>query len=242
MTVVVVQTDRDDRNLGMHRSEERRHRIRRTVMRHLEYVGADVDMAVEHRLLRLDLGVRPEQDAHPAHGRARDQRRVVRVGVCGVECTGRTEYFEMDRADVEGLPGLRLFERKTVRGERVLHEMHAGHRLEQRPGDDPSDVAAMEHTRHPRHVIEVHVRQDEQRHRVHAEVVQAAVHQHRVRATIHDHGLARTGIENQPVALPDIASHEEPAVGRPRRYDRPNRKLDQDADDERDAEHAAGAR
>lgn len=63
MPVVVVQTDTDEPDPGVHGGEEGGVGVGRAVMRHLQHVGPDVDPRREHRLLRLDLHIARQQQA-----------------------------------------------------------------------------------------------------------------------------------------------------------------------------------
>lgn len=51
----------------MHRSEEGRREVRRTVVGHLQHIGPQVDAGGQQVLLRLDLGVAGQQDGGSTH-------------------------------------------------------------------------------------------------------------------------------------------------------------------------------
>ncbi|HEU5266308.1 MAG TPA: hypothetical protein VFU35_06390, partial [Jatrophihabitans sp.] len=79
MAVVVVQTDADHREPGVHGSQKRRIEVRRSVVRHFQHIRAQLDARIEQRPLRLDFGVARQQDADPTDHRPDDERGVVRV-------------------------------------------------------------------------------------------------------------------------------------------------------------------
>ena len=68
MAVVVVQPDADHRDLGLGRREKRRIGVRRAVVRHLQYLRAQVRSGFHERALRIDLGVTRQQDARAVDG------------------------------------------------------------------------------------------------------------------------------------------------------------------------------
>jgi hypothetical protein len=89
--VVVVQADTDHRDPRVDRGEEGGEGVGRAVVRNLEHVRAQVLTSVEHRLLRLHLGVPREQDALARDVGPQDDRRVVRVRMGSPEARGRAE-------------------------------------------------------------------------------------------------------------------------------------------------------
>lgn len=101
MPVVVVDADADHSDLGVHGGEEVRIEVRRTVVRHLQHVGAQVGAGCDEVLLRLDLGIAGQEDPHAAHLGAEYQRGVVRVRVRAAIRGGRTEYLQVDGPNIE---------------------------------------------------------------------------------------------------------------------------------------------
>jgi hypothetical protein len=100
MAVVVVHADADNREAGVHRSQEVRVGVGRAVVRHLEHVDAQVGPGVEKRLLGLDLGVAREHDPDAVDIGHQHERGVIRVGARAVERGWRTEHLQVDRADL----------------------------------------------------------------------------------------------------------------------------------------------
>jgi hypothetical protein len=64
MAVVVVQTHADDGHGGVHRGQEGRVGVGRSVVRHLQHIGAKISPGVEQRTLGLDLGIAGQHDSH----------------------------------------------------------------------------------------------------------------------------------------------------------------------------------
>jgi hypothetical protein len=101
VAVVVVQPDRDDAQLGVHRCEEPGVGVRAAVVRDLEHIRADIDARVEHRLLFFDLGVTGQQHPHALDGRSQDHRGIVRIRPRAPHRHGRGEYVQVNLADIQ---------------------------------------------------------------------------------------------------------------------------------------------
>jgi hypothetical protein len=140
-----------------------------------------------------------------------------------VECNARAEDVQPDRPDVEPLPLRWRRDPQPTPGEARLHEPHTGQRIQKRPGDDRTDPAAMQNAGDAADVVEVIVREDQERDVRDCEVVQAPVDRHRVRSGIDHDGRMRSGRKHERVALPDVARDEDPVRCRPSRGHRSDR-------------------
>ncbi len=86
------------------------------------------------------------------------------------------------------------------------------------PGDlDLADGPAVEHARQAVDVVGVEVGEHDDRHPTYPETLQAPVDQHGVRPRVDHDGPGSPRVEDQSVALPDVAGDHHPAVGRPAR-------------------------
>ena len=121
----------------------------------------------------------------------------------------------MDTADVECVADRRRRDRGAVLRRLAFHDFGAGHRIGERAHQQPSDPTLVVDPRDPADMVEVEVGQDEQRDLPDAQARQAPVDQHRVRAGVDLDGRARARVEDEPVALPDVAGGEDPAGRRP---------------------------
>lgn len=101
MPVIVVGTDAHHRDLGVHRGEKVRIEIRRTVVRHLQYIRTQVGPDRHQVLLRLDLGITGQQDPNAIHLGTEDERGVVRVRVGAVIRVRRAEDVQPDGSDIQ---------------------------------------------------------------------------------------------------------------------------------------------
>ena len=138
----------------------------------------------------------------------------------------RTEHLESDGPHPQTkADGCRLG-LQVARPQRVGDEGHAGFRLGKWPSDHPAYPAPTQHTGNAANVIHVIMREHEQRDLGDPLIMQAAVDQHRIRTRIDHDCRSRAGWQQQGVALPDVAGHEDLASWRPARSDRPNRNLD----------------
>ncbi len=78
-------------------------------------------------------------------------------------------------------------------------------RIRQRRHQDLRDLPAVQHSRNALHVVGVEMRQDEERHLLDCQRVEAPPHGSRVRARVDDHSGAVTSPQHQRVALADVA-------------------------------------
>ncbi len=198
------------------------------MVRNLEHVGSNVGTGCEQRLLGIDLGVAGQQDVLAVDRRPQDERRVVRVGPGVMERDSRGQHLEVDAAGVELLTYCRRAHSQPAPLQRGLHEVDAGRWFGQRAGQDGGDAPAGEDAGDAADMVEVIVREDQQRDLSDAEVVQAAVDGHGVRPGIDFDRRVRRGGEQESVALADVARDERPVRRRPAGCDRPNRDQDDD--------------
>jgi hypothetical protein len=191
--VVVVEPDADHADRCVHCREEVRIRIGRSVVRHLQHVGAQVGAGGQQRLLGLDLRIAGQQDPHPADLGAQHERRVVRVRVRVVERRCRAEHVEVYGADVEVGPDRRTEHGQVARTGDLRDDLDAVWRIGERTREDARDRASTSSAREPGYVVEVEVGDHEQRDSGDPEVTQAAVDRDRVGPGVDLDGCARTG-------------------------------------------------
>lgn len=87
-------------------------------------------------------------------------------------------------------------------------------------------------------MVGVEVRQDDQGDSIDVQPVEALVHQRRIWACVDDDHRPSPGVEDQPVALADVAHHHQPVVRRP--APRAERSHDRQKQDQHDDEAAPG--
>jgi hypothetical protein len=156
-----------------------------------------------------------------------------------VEGCRRSKHVE-----VHGTDGEMCADRRTEDGQSawpgdLVDDVHACRGIGERADQDARDGAAAHHAEQPGHVVQVEVRDHEQRNLTDAEIAQAAVDGHRVRAGVDLHCRARCGGQQQRVTLPDVTGRKQPPGRRPCRGHRPDRDEDDDRGGGRRAEHQA---
>ena len=215
VAVGVVRADRHQRDPGAGRGQERRVGVGAAVVRDLEDVGAQVDAAGEHACLGGRAQVAGEQDPHAALGHPHDQRQVVGLGGRRRDLRGRRQDLQRRAAHGPDVAGHQhLAPRAGPLGEGVEGGQPVVGRG-QRAGGDRADVAALERTGQPAGVVGVEVGQQDQRQRVDAEPVEAAVDRADLGAGVDEHALPGSGGHDQPVALSHVTGDEDGSGRRP---------------------------
>ncbi len=95
--------------------------------------------------------------------------------------------------------------------------LDAGRRVLEARGLDGADPTPVQHPGDAVDVVGVEVREHQQRDVGDAEPAQAAVDRGRVGPGVHDHAGAAAGVQDERVALADVARDQHPARGRPAR-------------------------
>lgn len=162
-------------------------------MRDLQHIGPQVYAGAEQRVLRLDLRVAGQQDTHAVDDGTQDERGVVRVGAGVVEGGRRSQHVEVHGTDVEMRADRRTQDGQSAWPGDLVDDVHARRRIGERAGQDVRDASAAHHAGQPRHVVQMEVRDHEQRDLADAEIAQAAVDCHRIRAGVDLHCRARCG-------------------------------------------------
>jgi hypothetical protein len=155
VTVVVVQPDRDHRHPGVDGREEPLVGVRAAVMRNLEHVRADIDSCGQHSLLRFDLGVTRQQDAHTAHRRPDDDRGVVRIRPRAAHRDPWREHVKVDVARVDVAADYGKVCRQAARGQCAPGNLDAGLGLGERAGQHSADRPATQRAGDTVDVVEV---------------------------------------------------------------------------------------
>jgi hypothetical protein len=160
MPVVVVETHTDHAHPRMDRRQEVRVGVGRAVVRDLQHVRGDVHTVGQHGLLRLDLDVTRQQDAHVTDPRPEHQRGIVRVRARVVEGGGWSQHLEVHLTDVERRADGWCPHVEAVLGELIVHQLDPGRGLGERTGDHLAHGAPVQHTGQPTDVVQVVVRED----------------------------------------------------------------------------------
>ena len=231
MPVVVVRADRDQGDRRPDHGRQPLVLVARTVMRHFQHVGAQVDAAGEQGRLGRRLDIAGEQDPNAVHGCEQHEACVVRTGafagptvnrIAGIGRSrrsrarrGRPHNLEpggSEHADLTGCPDP---DRNPGRGRQPPDLGSSRGRLGQRAHHDLVDGPAGQHAGQPVDVVRVEVGEHQQRYPVHAEPFQAGVDRGRIGAGIDDHGGTRTQWHCERIALSDVTRDDHPIRGRP---------------------------
>jgi hypothetical protein len=205
------------------------------VVRHLEHVGAQVDVARDDPRLHRAAQVAGEQHPDPALGHPDHQRQVVGRHRGGGDLRRRSEHLDGRRphrppvaGDQDGALGTGPPCRRVQGAGPVL-------RGRQRAGGDDADVPPGQRPRQASGVVGVQVGDQHQGQRVDAQPVQAAVDRTDVGPGVHEQPLPRRGRHHQRVALADVAGDEDRPLGRPPAGDLPQRPPEHhDAEEDRE--------
>ena len=152
----------------------------------------------------------------------------------------RAEHGEVHRTDLEVRTDRRRKHRQPARVGHAVHDVDSEIGLSERTADDLRDLPAVHHARQPGDVVEVEVRDHQQRDVPDAEVAQTSVDLDRIGAGIDLDSGARPGRKQQRVALTDVARGEHPPGRRPAGCRRTNRDEHDQRSDQRSAEDAPG--
>lgn len=245
MTVVVVRADGHDGDPRMHGGEKRGIGPGRAMVRHLEDVRPEVCSRRQEVVLFLDLRVTRQQHAHSPEPSAQDDRGVVGVRSRRAGDAQRPQHVEPQRPDRE------CGSRRRHGGHSMVHLAHVrdrtrtGCRISQWRREDAPDGPVVLDSDRAADVIEMVVREDQQRDAPDTEFTETTVHRDRFGTGVDDHGVCPPatlrGREHEAVALADVAGDEQPPRGRPRRDHRPHRNLHDQREDARDRDEPASA-
>jgi len=187
-----------------------------SMMRNLEHDGTQVGTRGEQRALGVLLHVAgQEYDGAAWCLQPQHERGVVRIAGRPVEGPLGSKHLPAGAAGPAYLSDDRLADGHMPAGGPAEDPPALDRGLVQRTEFDAADRPAAEHTGQPLHVVGVQVGEDDERHPPHTQPAEAGVDGSRVGAGVHDHSGVRPGGEDQGVALPHVAGHQEPAGWRP---------------------------
>jgi hypothetical protein len=232
MPVAVVRADGDQRDPSRARGEEGGIGVAAAVVRDLEHVGAQVGAVGEDPGLRLGAEVAGEQDAQPPGGDPDDQREVVGLGAGRRPPGPGREHLDLRTTDRSTVTGNEHRPLRAVAADQLLEGRHAVVGRGERAGGDGADLAPGQRSGKPGRVVGVQVRHQDQRQRVDAQPVQAPVDGPHVRTGVDEHARPRPGRQDEGVALPDVAGHDDGVRRRPAACDLTHRPAQEDQADE----------
>lgn len=215
VSVPVARADRDDRETRPDPVVEAGVLVGAAVVGDLEDIDRPELLMVPQQFL---LGVRFEvaQQEEGQSGGPHQQGHARIVGPFGRRSPGRRpQHLPLQRPGPAPLAGRRGDDGNPCGRRGPPHELRLPRRLFQRGDLHHSHRAPPQHPRQPSHVVDVEMRQQEQRHPLHAQFPQAGVHRSGLGARVHHHGRARSDGEDGGVPLPDRALHIAPAGRRP---------------------------
>lgn len=219
MSVRVPASRRHQRNARTQTEDQGRVLVCRPVVRHLEDVDAQAGGLGTQQVLGVRFDVAGEQHPHAGHLGEHHQARVVRHRSGQPAHPGRVvrgEDAEPDPvADDAFLAVLGGQQRDTLGRRPAAHAGGLARRFGHRRGRYRTDRAVPQHTGQALDVIGVVVAEDRQRDPADAEFAQAAVDRPRIRTGVHHHRGPRTRVEDERVALADVAHRQMPAGRRP---------------------------
>lgn len=195
MAVGIAGAYRDQGDGGVHLLDESRVAEGRTVVRHLEHVGAQVLAAGQQCVLPLHLGIPGEEQGATGRPHAQDDGAVVGIGPGAVEGGEGPQDLQPQTADGAPLPHAGAQECRPGRMRRPDDTGPGQSRLVQGPHLHSCNGSAVQHAGQTADVVDMQVGNDQQRDPPHPEAAQALVDAAWVRPGVDDHTGVWAGVE-----------------------------------------------
>ena len=227
MPVRVVRADGDQRDPGAARGQEGRIGVGTAVVRHLEHVRPQVHAGRQETCLGGSAQVAGEQDPDTARGHPHDEREVVGLRGGDRPLWHRRQHLDGHRPHRAPVPRHEHGSARTGPGDQRVHRGSPVVVRRERAGGHHADRPSVECSGEAADVVGVEMGEQNQRQRVDAEPVQAAVHRTDRRAGVDQHALPSTGRQHQRVALTDVAGDDHGVRRRPATHHLANGPADQ---------------
>lgn len=219
MSVRVPASRRHQRDARTQTQDQGRVLVCRPVVRHLEHVDAQAGGLGTQQALGVRFDIAGQQHPHAGHLGEHHQARVVRHRTGQPAHPGgvvRGEDAEPDAvADDAFLAVLGGQQRDTLGRRPAAHAGDLARRFGHLRGRHRTDRAVPQHAGQALDMVGVVVAEDRQRDAADAEFAQAAVDRPGIRTGVHHHRGPRTRVEDERVALADVAHRHMPAGRRP---------------------------